>query len=219
MARNFYDPESCLWYRLNIDIDNSLRPEFLQWADYDSQTPGHRLYMLEPQKVFQDLWQQFTEQQLHLTFHTILVFICQEYKDDPVAHIDGPEYPLHTAINWCVTPDTQEMLWYNFPETVTRPFQATPLTWYNDGQGNFHADVASTEDRNEAVDLSQWYSSELEQIDHCLIGNSPTLVRISKPHMIATGQSQRISISARFNPLSRSWQDTVNHLNNFILPD
>lgn len=218
MARNLYLPDSCSWYRLDLDVKDAVRPEFLEWARQDSQTPGNSTYMLGPEKVFRESWQAMAEQRLQLTFHTILVFVGQQHSDDPVAHIDGPEYPLHTAINWCITPDTQKMLWYNLPETVTRPVYSQPLKWYNGGLGN-HAVPAEEIESGDSVDLYQWHTSELEQIDQCLIGRRATLVRISKPHMITSGDSQRISISARFEPLSRSWSDTVLYLRDFIQPD
>jgi hypothetical protein len=158
------------------------------------------------------------EQRLQLTFHTILVFVGQQHSDDPVAHIDGPEYPLHTAINWCITPDTQAMLWYRLPQSATRIIRSAPYIWQTDGDGNYVASsVAQTP--GHTVELSQWYCSELEQIDQCVISRRATLVKISSPHMITPGDSQRISISARFEPLSRSWSDTVLHLRDFIQPD
>ena len=216
MTRNLYLPDSCSWYRLNLDVSNSLQPEFLDWV----ATASHdiHMYIFEPQQIFQDYWLMQVRSSHGLEFENVMLFVGQQPWDDPIAHVDGPTVPLCSAINWCLGEDHQPMQWYRLPKVITRHYEDPGYYWSKDSEGVW-ARTRQLQTANDAVDHQQWYCSELTRIDHCLIGSTPTLVRVDQPHNIAAGRSNRTAISARFRPLNRSWSDTVLHLRDFIQPD
>lgn len=216
MQRNFYDPNSCSWYRFNLDVSDALLPEFLEFVKTASR--DIHMYFFLPGQIFHDSWITRVQHSHGLDIDNVMVFVGQRNNPDPIAHVDGPSIPLRSAINWCLGEDHQPMQWFSLPEIITRPYNDTGYYWNVDRLGN-RTRTQTIEDSLDEIDHKTWYCSELTQIDQCLIGSQPTLVRVDQPHNVAQGHSDRVSISIRCRPLTRPWRDTVADLFRFILPD
>jgi hypothetical protein len=214
MARNFYDPSSCSWYRLDLDITAALRPEFIEFC---SQQPPD-LYLFEPHQAFTQQWQTAVSLGYDIEFVNVLVFSRDDHELEATAHIDSLDIPLISAINWCIGPDHRPMQWWRVPSVINRPFVDTGYNWATTDQGILTRNRVDTDQHTDKLSHQQWYCSELELQDQCLIGNRPTLVRVDQPHGIAPGPSGRVCVSARFHPLNRSWTETVTHFARNILP-
>jgi hypothetical protein len=207
MTRNLYDPESCSWYRINLDVTAALRPEFIEFC---SQQPPD-LHLFQPSNAFTDQWQADVSQRCDIEFFNVLVFSRDSSESEATAHIDSLDIPLISAINWCIGPDHRPMQWWRVPPVIKRPFVDTGYNWRTSDQGALTRNRVDPVESTENLTHQQWYCSELELRDQCLIGNQPTLVRVDQPHSIALGPSDRVCVSARFRPLNRSWVDTVAH--------
>jgi hypothetical protein len=195
MTRNLYEPHTCSWYRLNLDVTDALIPGVIE--DLNISNPNiskisySQVWDFEPQHILTESWLA------DLPWVTrVLVFGRSSDQIDTVAHLDHPKSNpsaedwdyLPAAINWCVGPDHRAMQW-----------------WSVNGQQGQTMDLPSV-DQGQYV---QWPLTQLQLIDQCVIGDRATLVRIDQPHSIAAGSDTRISISLRLAPRSVEWRQIV----------
>lgn len=215
MTRNFYDPSSCSWYRLNLDVTHALLPEF---ADF-CRDPGTELHLIKPEKALTEQWRQWASERYGIEFFNVLLFSRDNSETDLTAHIDIPSLNIVCSINWCLGPDLRPMQWWDIPPVINRHYVDPGSYWKPTAEGVMTRTQHMTRPMTK-IEHQQFYCSELILRDQCTIGNQPTLVRVDQPHSIALGvPDRRICISLRFQPLSRPWEDTVKIFAQDILPD
>jgi len=190
MNRNLYDPTSCSWYRLNIDITQAIIPGF--FIQSSGLSGGFQVWEFLPQEILNDTWLA----ELPWTVTRVLVFARTSDQIDTMAHIDNqcanPRVDdwsyLPASINWCIGENYTHMQWWSAANTLD------------------HTPELHTMDQGSYV---VWPLTELELIDQCRIGGCPTLIRTDQPHSIAAGAGTRISISLRLAPWSVEWPRIV----------
>jgi hypothetical protein len=204
MQRNPYDPNSCSWYRLNIDVTDAVRSDQLVGIKlWDGL--GIRVY--KPHEI---LTAQWLDRNSYLDILHVHVFQRTATRSDPEAHVDIYEVqqgdqldPLQwvnmpAAINWCFGEDNRPQRWYN---TTRSPGVINSFDSSLDIGGGY----------------TTWPVSQLTARDQVLIGNTPKLIRIDQPHSILEGQGLRTSISLRMPPWTMSWAKIVQHFSHLIM--
>lgn len=199
MTRNLYDPNSCSWYRLSLDVSNALIPGIVEGLAFSGDI---KVWEFLPEEILTAEW--LAQCQLPVT--EVLVFQRDSTKVDTAAHIDHAQNReltledwsyLPAAINWCVGPDHKPMQW-----------------WSAEGR------LGETEEFRKSLESDTvdsggyvvWPLANLELIDQCLIGNAATLVRIDQPHSIAQGPGSRTSVTVRLRPWCLEWHRIVRDL-------
>ena len=193
MTRNLYDPESCSWYRLKLDISDAVIPGVIE--SLESNQDMH-IWQLEPQQILKPDWSAA----LPHTATSVLLFKRSADRADSAAHIDSAHRDIWThlpaSINWCLGPDLKSMQWW-------RPRSQ-------------HTSMTMTAPSGLPGDHLVWSLSDLDLIDQCIIGNTPTLVRIDQPHSIAQGQGQRICVSVRMAAWAVEWPKIIGRFADLI---
>lgn len=167
------------YYRLNLSTEGALMPMALAWAlkksagnmIYDDQV---NLPLFAAKDILTPSWIDQFYQATGLFATSVIIFQRQQDRDT-YAHCDD----VTAAINWCLTKDSREMLWYD---------PLIPENWEGPKGWNFN---------------------ELMIRDICRIGDQPTLIRTDLPHSITPGTDHRVSVSVRFQDPSVSWQRTA----------
>ena len=189
MTRNLYDPNSCSWYRLNLDVKDALRTDVVESLKFSGDI---QVWEFLPQDILDPAWLN----NLPWTVTQVLVFCRTGDKIDSVAHLDNPHADPHAedwsylpaAINWCVGEDYRHMQW-----------------WSSNGRPGLTLELDTVDSGSYVV----WPLAELELVDQCVIGPAATLVRIDQPHSIGPGPGSRISVSLRLAPWTVSWSKIV----------
>jgi hypothetical protein len=204
------------WYKLNINIDNAIQPDFnfnQLWNEsvfkHKSEGRSGGLWCFprnEKLKLVTAEWLSYMES-LDLEVGSILLFYREPYFIQPETHVDiynmedgGHEFGNY-ALNWVVDPaDNSEMIWYKWPEqdgTLTRLQDSSNLPYYH------------------------WPNSEFvdKEIARHIIGREFTLVNVGIPHNIMTKSVPRWCVSVRMwrksKPIS-NWTDAVEYFKPFI---
>ena len=182
------------WVRTDIDITNSLKIDLKDYILSDPCRPGeHALYVaeaggiwtLDPNTLFDPNWIKYIKHDLGLELDIAQIFFRKPYYQHPGAHVDiAQDLSLYGGgLNWTLDPDDAHMVWYEYPSNEPCFNQR------------------STTDVNK-----EWLLEQLTEVDRCIIGQQPTLVRTDIPHTVDMGANERWLVSARFLECS-NWSD------------
>ena len=182
------------WVRTDIDITNSLKIDLKDYILSDPCRPGeHALYVaeaggiwtLDPNTLSDPNWIKYIKHDLGLELDIAQIFFRKPYYQHPGAHVDiAQDLSLYGGgLNWTLDPDDAHMVWYEYPSNEPCFNQR------------------STTDVNK-----EWPLEQLTEVDRCIIGQQPTLVRTDIPHTVDMGANERWLVSARFLECS-NWSD------------
>jgi hypothetical protein len=191
------------WYVLDIDISNAIRDDFdfdklLADTQATNPSPVHMWsYLLDNVgQLYSQDWLDYMKN-IGLPVLGTLIFWRQADYQHPTMHIDSPHKTggkLGLSINWCVGPDSAEMVWYETPSTP----------------GNFgETNVGSL--------YQEWPIENGIEITRCCIGPTPTVVRIDIPHNVIMNNQPRLSISCRIDFRTDTWEQAVEFVKPFIV--
>jgi hypothetical protein len=177
------------WYELNLSVSDAVR------SDFDLSTTGFRTFR-NPRVVFTDQW-IVQLMKLGLSIRRTTVFYKSVDSHSPYAHIDGDQFPDHHrpeyssfAINWVLSGEHSEMIWYDMPDNpdtdIVQTPGDTPYRW--------------------------WHHENLTAIDCHRIADRPVILRIDTPHRIRIEQEPRIAVSIRTNSHNNDWLTVINDL-------
>lgn len=177
------------WYELDLDVTDAIR------HDFELSPVGFRTFR-NPRVVFTDQWiGQLAK--LGLSIRRTTVFYKSVDVHSPYAHIDGDQFPdqhrpeySSFAINWVLSGERSEMIWYDMPDNpdadIVQTPGDTPYRW--------------------------WHHENLTAIDSHRITDRPVILRIDTPHRIKIEQEPRIAVSIRTNSHNNDWQAVINDL-------
>lgn len=190
------------WYQLNISIDHAVKSNFdyyslIKDSDFLAAYDWIQYHIGEDQltNVFNVDWLSYMKD-LDLEVKYAYMFYRRPLRPglDPNVHVDGyQDNPLSIPINWVITPDNNDMVWYEL-----KP----------DARG---VSLLGSIGREHTV----WSLEEVIEIDRHCLGNVPTLVRIDMPHSIDI-RSPRCSLSVRTVKKTLGWDQTVDLMKDFI---
>jgi hypothetical protein len=151
----------------NDDIGEVLNPKILQWAE-----------------------------KIKISVDQAYIFINDPFNEIQHTHID-PKNPdeLCFAINWCITGQDSEMVWYDIkPEYSFEDVVTERATYYTSIDTN-------------KLNLIERYKLQ-----------GPTLVHTSVPHGIFRYSSEpRMSVSIRFAHSFKTWPEVVKYFSPYII--
>jgi hypothetical protein len=182
------------WARTHIDITHSLKIDLKDYILSDPYRPNeYALYVaeaggiwtLDPNTLFDPNWIRYIKHDLGLELDIAQIFFRKPYYQHPGAHVDiAQDLSLYGGgLNWTLDPDDAHMVWYEYPSNEPCFNQR------------------STTDVNK-----EWPLEQLTEVDRCIIGQQPTLVRTDIPHTVDMSANERWLVSARFLECS-SWSD------------
>jgi hypothetical protein len=183
--RQFFNYETCCWYRLRIPVEHSLLPEFQDRMTVANPGPWTHF----PEEVFKPEWLSQMYQEYNLTFTLVIAVVRDQGESWELAPVHVDRFDVvgyDAAINWCLGEDQRVMQWYT-----------------NMGDGGQRQPSPQFEGIGYQINSSQGLTVR----DRVRIGNQPTLVRTDVPHNIEVGPGTRISISARIGPPNITWQE------------
>lgn len=194
------------YYPLNININSAIRSEFdvnalLVDAPYIAKKHnGVWSYdQHELTTVFTQSWIDYMRS-IRLDIEAVLLFYRQAYFVYPEPHIDflhGTKQHSTVAINWVITKDDSEMVWYETPADAENRSRGLLLPGYT------HEYIS-------------WPVTELTEVERHCIGNVPTIVRTDVPHNIIVNANPRWAINVRCKVPTTNWSDTVEYMREYI---
>lgn len=192
------------WYVLNVDISNAIRPDFdfgklLEQKKLQGTAPGYmwEYHQDNINQLYSSEWLDYMNS-INLPVNNTLIFWRKPNYQHPTMHIDSPHKKtgkLGLSLNWCIGPDTGEMIWYEIPDKPGR-FTQTET-------GSLNHD---------------WPVEDGVEITRRCIGSTPTIVRIDLPHNVIMKDCPRLLISCRIkNFQPTTWEESVNQLQYLII--
>jgi hypothetical protein len=181
------------WYNLNIDISNAIRND---WGLRNPEKISHVIKHPEPNEIFNLVWLKYMES-LQLPIEAVTVFFKKELYDDGISsHVDIDHNHETTLFgyNWVYGGKGSKMVWYDLPDDFS-----------------IQANIKSTTEGGKYCVVN---NDNLHQIDECIIGENPVLVRVNLPHSIKMGSDPRLCISARGSMPQNNWEDLTKYLIN-----
>jgi hypothetical protein len=176
------------WYKLNIETEGCLLPEF----KFPEPTGDYGVWHPLAKDVFKPWWLAYMRK-MGLPIYTVMLFYRGPGAGTFHAHIDiaktDPFELTPFGINWVYGGKGSNMVWYDLP---------------GDYEKNVHYTAAKTP-------YVYWNVSELNEIDRTeLTEGTVTLVQTSLPHSIEMKDQPRWCFSARSSiPDSQSFENAV----------
>jgi hypothetical protein len=179
------------YYPLTLPITNPLNPNFV-FPDVTSIPDPWTIWLPEAKDILSDeVFAWFKE--IKSMPHFVHLFYGKAGRECKI-HTDGIKNPVPAAINWVLSGQSSEMIWYD------------PLT-----EGNIEYVTGS---KREHI---YWLDNEVTEIARHQI-TVPTLVRTDIPHKTVNNSNEdRWCLSVRFWP-GKPWNKTVDMLADYIKP-
>ena len=191
------------WRVLDIDVSDAIRSDFnfdqlLADTQLKNPSPVHMWsYLLDNVgQLYSQDWLDYMKN-IGLPVLGTLIFWRQANYQHPTIHIDNPDKTggkLGLSINWCIGPDSAEMVWYETPSY----------------SGNFGK-------TNTGSLYQDWPTEDGVEIARRCIGPTPTLVRVDIPHNVIMNNQPRLLISCRINFRTDTWGQAVEFVKPFII--
>jgi hypothetical protein len=186
------------WHTLNIDVTDALNENFNVNSLLAGNTSPARIWDYIGDKkyeLFNDSWLKYMES-IGVPIAGALIFWRDSNYQHPTAHIDVAPNEctgLSAAINWCISEDKAEMVWYELPKNIG-------------------------DDNQTSVDSNymEWNTTELVEVNRRIIGNKPTLVRVDIPHNVIMNDVPRVLITARTMEVFQDWEDVKTYFKTLI---
>jgi hypothetical protein len=186
------------WFKTNIDVTNALVKNFNTDQYLKQVPPGQSFHLCRftvnnLENIVQKSWVNYMNT-LGITVSGVQLFYTKSYAVSGKAHVDNtPNTPASAAFNWCIGPDSADMVWYALPDYIPEVSKTPADTTY-----------------------TAWPLQELTFQSRQRIGNTCTMVRIDIPHHIFIGGDDRWCISVRTKNKFDQWADIVNTYEHII---
>jgi hypothetical protein len=188
------------WYVLDVDVSNAIRPDF-DFDQFLKQLNGQSFYLWKfnvdcLENIVKKSWLDCMRD-LDLDILEIQLFYRAAYATHDYAHVDyifPKPHAMSASLNWCISKDSADMVWYDMPDYIPDQSNIT----------------------NAKTVYTEWPLKELNFQSRCRIGNTCTLVRVDVPHHVFMGSDDRWCISARTQKKFNSWSTVIDACKDII---
>lgn len=174
------------WYKLKIDVENALQPDWKLPEIYNKQYGWWMFYDVE--NIFTKEWLD-TMSSVGLVVTHCVFFYRGVDLNQPDPHIDG-DGKDPPGLNWAIGGKDSKMIWYETPKVPAQVGYTASNTTY-----------------------LTWPAVQLTEIERYHINNELTMVHVNLPHTIVMGDEPRWCISVRVRSLNGlDWEEVTEYM-------